>query len=93
MMTERQAQCLEAIETLIAERQGVAPTVREIAQRMSLKSPAHAKSLIDGLVERGFIRRLANRVRGIEVIRKKSRIAAFIFDDEIKELRPFKGRN
>ena len=93
MMTERQAQCLEAIEALISERQGVAPTVREIAQRMRMKDHSRIKYFIDGLVERGLIRRLPCKARAIEVIRKKNRIAAFIFDDEIKELRPFKGLN
>ena len=93
MMTERQAQCLEAIEALISEREGIAPTVREIARRMKSKSVGSTKSLIDGLVERGLIRRLPCKARAIEVIRKKNRIAAFVFDDDIKELRPFKGRN
>ena len=93
MMTERQAQCLEAIEALISEREGIAPTVREIARRMKSKSVGSTKSLIDGLVERGLIRRLPCKARAIEVIRKKNRIAAFVFDDEIKELRPYKGRN
>ena len=59
---------------------GIAPTVREIADYLSYRSPTMARRLLIGLEERGFIRRLPAKDRAIEVVKPVSRFAAFRFD-------------
>ena len=92
MLTERQSQCLHAIQALTAERCGVAPSLREIAQRMGYRNAVgFTKKLVDGLIERGFVRRIDGKARAIEVIRSSApRVAVFRFDETIKELVPLR---
>ena len=50
-------------------RSGVAPSFDEMKDHLKLASKSNIHRLIEVLAERGFIRRLPNRARAIEVIR------------------------
>ena len=51
------------------------------------RSPSLARRLLIGLEERGFIRRLPDRVRAIEVLKPVSRFATYRFDPDNKVLK------
>ncbi|MGA7711470.1 MAG: MarR family transcriptional regulator [Rhizomicrobium sp.] len=66
-LTPRQADCLAVIERVLAER-GIAPSFDEIAAHMGLQSKSNVDRLLKALEERGFIRRMPYRARGIELV-------------------------
>lgn len=88
MLTHQQRKALLFIEAEVERTGGVAPTIGEIAQRLGYLSKTHALKLVLGLEERGFIRRMPNRARAIEVVRPVSRFAAFKVNDDTKGLEP-----
>jgi len=68
MLTRKQHELLLLIhERLQAE--GIPPSFEEMKEALSLKSKSGIHRLITGLEERGFIRRLPNRARALEVIK------------------------
>ena len=68
MLTRKQSELLRFIhERLQAE--GVPPSFDEMKEALDLRSKSGIHRLIMALEERGFIRRLANRARAIEVLR------------------------
>ena len=67
-LTPRQADCLAVIQKALGEG-GIAPSFDEIAAQMHLKSKSGVDRLLRALEERGFIRRLAYRARGIELVK------------------------
>lgn len=68
MLTQRQLQLLQFIASYQQGR-GVPPSFDEMRDALELRSKSGIHRLISGLVERGYIRRLPNRARAIEVIR------------------------
>lgn len=66
-LTPRQSDCLGVIQKALGER-GIAPSFDEIAASMHLKSKSGVDRLLRGLEERGVIRRLPYRARGIELV-------------------------
>lgn len=68
MLTSKQLQLLNYIESH-TQKHGVTPSFDEMKDALGLRSKSGIHRLITGLEERGFIRRLANRARAIEVIR------------------------
>ncbi len=66
-MTSRQFEVLEFIKKYIASN-GYAPTVREIASGLDLKSPSSAQELIGRLVRNGLITVNKNKSRTIELL-------------------------
>ena len=71
------AKSLVFIEAELARTGGIAPTVRELADHLHYRSPTVARRLLNGLEERGFIRRLQAKDRAIEVVKPVSRFATF----------------
>jgi repressor LexA len=57
----------EAYDFIIANIQVFAPSVREIARAMSIKSPNGVMAHLKALEKKGWIRRRPNASRGIEV--------------------------
>ncbi len=72
MITHKQRELLEFIDVRMRET-GVTPSYDEMAGALALKSKSGIHRLVSALQERGFIRRLPNRARAIEVIRKPER--------------------
>jgi len=72
MLTRKQHELLSYIhEHLTAS--GVSPSFEEMKEALDLKSKSGVHRLISALEERGFIRRLANRARALEVMRMPDR--------------------
>ena len=68
MLTEKQKDLLLFIHARMQER-GVPPSFDEMKDALDLRSKSGIHRLITALEERGFIRRLPNRARAIEVIK------------------------
>jgi repressor LexA len=68
MLTRKQHELLCFIHDHLAES-GVSPSFEEMKEALDLKSKSGVHRLISALEERGFIRRLANRARALEVLR------------------------
>jgi repressor LexA len=68
MLTKKQSELLRLIHERLQE-DGVPPSFDEMKDALELKSKSGIHRLILALEERGFIRRLANRARAIEVIK------------------------
>lgn len=68
MLTRKQHELLRFIQTRLEEN-GVSPSFEEMKEALDLKSKSGVHRLISALEERGFIRRLPNRARALEVIR------------------------
>ena len=68
MLTRKQHELLLYIHKHLGET-GVSPSFEEMKDALDLKSKSGVHRLISALEERGFIRRLANRARALEVIR------------------------
>lgn len=74
MLTKKQHELLAFINERIAES-GVSPSFDEMKDALSLKSKSGVHRLITALEERGFIRRLPNRARALEVLRMPPEVA------------------
>jgi repressor LexA len=68
MLTKKQSDLLRFIHERLKER-GVPPSFDEMKDALDLRSKSGIHRLILALEERGFIRRLPNRARALEVIR------------------------
>jgi repressor LexA len=68
MLTRKQFELLRFIHERVKES-GVPPSFDEMKDALDLRSKSGIHRLITALEERGFIRRLANRARAIEVIK------------------------
>lgn len=66
-LTPRQAALLKVVCAFTAER-GFAPTYREIADGIGVKSVNQVSLLVNGLVERGHVRRIPMQKRGLRVV-------------------------
>ena len=68
MLTRKQYELLMFIHERLTEA-GIPPSFDEMKDALDLKSKSGIHRLITALEERGFIRRLPNRARALEVIR------------------------
>jgi len=74
MLTRKQHELLRFIHERLREA-GVPPSFDEMKDALDLKSKSGVHRLIMALEERGFIRRLPNRARALEVLRLPDGIA------------------
>jgi repressor LexA len=68
MLTKKQSELLRFINERLKEA-GVPPSFDEMKEALDLRSKSGIHRLIIALEERGFIRRLPNRARALEVLR------------------------
>ena len=68
MLTKKQHELLSYIHEHLSLN-GVSPSFEEMKEALELKSKSGVHRLISALEERGFIRRLPNRARALEVMR------------------------
>ena len=68
MLTAKQRELLLFIEGRL-KQDGVSPSFDEMREALDLKSKSGVHRLISALQERGFIRRLPNRARALEVLK------------------------
>ena len=72
MLTRKQHELVCFINDRLADT-GVSPSFEEMKDALELKSKSGVHRLISALEERGFIRRLANRARALEVVKMPER--------------------
>ena len=68
MLTRKQYELLKFIHERLKES-GVPPSFEEMKEALDLRSKSGIHRLITALEERGFIRRLPNRARALEILR------------------------
>jgi SOS-response transcriptional repressor LexA len=73
-LTKQQAAVLQCLRTHLAQS-GVCPSYREMADELGLASAGSLHRTMQRLEERGYIRRLANRARAIEICEPKRSIS------------------
>ncbi len=69
MLTRKQHELIRFIQARL-EESGVSPSFEEMKEALDLKSKSGVHRLISALEERGFIRRLPNRARALEVLKQ-----------------------
>ncbi|MEO1251794.1 MAG: transcriptional repressor LexA [Pseudomonadota bacterium] len=98
MLTKKQHDLLAFIHERVSET-GVSPSFDEMKDALELRSKSGVHRLITALEERGFIRRLPNRARALEVLRmppeaapaaaqRKERFSPAVVDGRFKRNRP-----
>lgn len=75
MLTAKQHELLRFIQRKLEET-GISPSFEEMKEALDLKSKSGVHRLISALEERGFIRRLPNRARALEVLRRPEDVNA-----------------
>ncbi|MBS0473579.1 MAG: transcriptional repressor LexA [Proteobacteria bacterium] len=75
MLTRKQHELIRFIQVRLEET-GVSPSFEEMKEALDLKSKSGVHRLISALEERGFIRRLPNRARALEVLRQPDDVGA-----------------
>lgn len=75
MLTAKQHELLLFIQKRLEET-GISPSFEEMKEALDLKSKSGVHRLISALEERGFIGRLANRARALEVLKQPEDVMA-----------------
>ena len=75
MLTRKQNELLTYIRDRLAES-GVSPSFEEMKDALALKSKSGVHRLISALEERGFIRRLPNRARALQIVKMPDTVAS-----------------
>ena len=95
MLTVKQHELLLFINKRLNEL-GVSPSFDEMREALDLKSKSGVHRLISALEERGFIRRLPNRARALEVLRQPENVTASArpapANDTVVQLTPPRAR-
>ena len=73
MLTAKQHELLLFIQKRLEET-GISPSFEEMKDALDLKSKSGVHRLISALEERGFIRRLPNRARALEVLKQPDNV-------------------
>lgn len=90
MLTAKQHELIRFIQQRLEET-GISPSFEEMKEALDLKSKSGVHRLISALEERGFIRRLPNRARALEVLKQPSDstpTARGARGDNVVDLRP-----
>ena len=69
MLTAKQHELIRFIQTRL-EDTGISPSFEEMKDALDLKSKSGVHRLVSALEERGFLRRLPNRARALEVLKQ-----------------------
>lgn len=70
-MTPMQARCLEVIRTGIQDC-GVPPSYDEISAALGLHGKSGVARLVNGLVERGYVKKMHGRNRSLSIVPGKA---------------------
>ncbi|PAL20786.1 transcriptional repressor LexA [Sphingopyxis sp. GW247-27LB] len=80
MLTAKQHELLHFIQQRL-DASGISPSFEEMKEALGLKSKSGIHRLISALEERGFLRRLPNRARALEVLKLPEAAKAVVRDD------------
>lgn len=88
MLTAKQHELLHFIQQKL-DASGISPSFEEMKEALGLKSKSGIHRLISALEERGFLRRLPNRARALEVVKlpEGGKVAANSDRDNVVPLR------
>jgi repressor LexA len=86
MLTAKQHELLHFIQQRL-DTSGISPSFEEMKEALGLKSKSGIHRLISALEERGFLRRLPNRARALEVLKVPEAAKAAVRNDNIVPLR------
>lgn len=75
MLTAKQHELIRFIQKRLEET-GISPSFEEMKEALDLKSKSGVHRLISALEERGFIRRLPNRARALEILKNPEDVLA-----------------
>jgi repressor LexA len=84
--THQQARLLSFIEGYQASNSGVSPSFEEMKDALGLKSKSGIHRMVQGLEERGLLRRIPNRARAMEILSDDGPLSAFSTAALIDEL-------
>ncbi len=73
MLTAKQHELIRFISNRL-EDTGISPSFEEMKEALNLKSKSGVHRLISALEERGFLRRLPNRARALEVLKNPDNV-------------------
>ncbi|GEM_PF-6179259 len=74
-ITKRQRALLEFLRKFMAENDGLAPSLMEMARELGLNSTSNVHSMLTRLEQRGVIRRLKFHARAIQLVDPNDPIA------------------
>ncbi len=80
MLTAKQHELLHFIQQRL-DASGISPSFEEMKEALGLKSKSGIHRLISALEERGFLRRLPNRARALEVLKVPEAAKAAVRSD------------
>lgn len=86
MLTAKQHELLHFIQQRL-DAGGISPSFEEMKEALGLKSKSGIHRLISALEERGFLRRLPNRARALEVLKFPENVTAAAARDNVTPLR------
>ena len=86
MLTAKQHELLHFIQQRL-DASGISPSFEEMKEALGLKSKSGIHRLISALEERGFLRRLPNRARALEVLKAPDAAKAPVRNDNVVPLR------
>jgi len=86
MLTAKQHELLHFIQQRL-DTSGISPSFEEMKEALGLKSKSGIHRLISALEERGFLRRLPNRARALEVLKVPEAAKTPVRNDNIVPLR------
>lgn len=69
-LTRKQRELFDFLADYVAETNGLAPSTAEMQTAMDLRSKSGVVRLLNGLEERGYIRRIRNRARALEIVER-----------------------
>ena len=86
MLTAKQHELLQFIQQRL-DASGISPSFEEMKEALGLKSKSGIHRLISALEERGFLRRLPNRARALEVLKGPEAAKSHVRNDNVVPLR------
>lgn len=86
MLTQRQKELVEFIAAETKRRGGVAPSRREMARYLGMRSAGPITAMIDACIERGALVKIPHRARAVALRGKGERVEWHRFDDDTKTL-------
>lgn len=81
MLTAKQKKLLEFIHAETLKSEGICPSYEEMRAHMGIKSKSGIHTLIGALEARGFVSRIPNCARSIEVLRMPKSLKAYRADN------------
>jgi repressor LexA len=92
MLTRKQHELIRFIQARL-EESGVSPSFEEMKEALDLKSKSGVHRLISALEERGFIRRLPNRARALEVLKQPEDVTSKVSTAKLSTMGAVNGNS